>query len=93
MKILFFLFPVMLSAQIAFRSPDGLTILAPPPAFGVTTIYDYVVTDGSRQWSQNTYQWKASIPVGSKKCKIYILVREYINQVQTNRKMYIFYEK
>ena len=84
---------IQCSAQIAFRNPSGLMVVAPPPAFGVTTIYDYVVTDGRQQWRQNTYNWRAQIPVGDKRCKIYLWVREYVNQIPTNRKFYIFYEE
>ena len=95
-KIALFIFFVTLtvvcSAQVAFRSPSGLTILAPPPSFGVATIYTYVVTDGTQQWHHDTYNWRANIPVGDKKCKVYLWVREYVNQIQVNRKFYIFYE-
>jgi len=82
-----------LQAQIAFRNPSGLMVVAPPPAFGVTTIYDYVVTDGRQQWRHNTYSWRAQIPVGPNRCKIYLWVREYVNQIPVNRKFYIFYEE
>ncbi len=89
---LFVTLAIACSAQVAFRSPSGLTILAPPPNFGVTTIYTYVVTDGQQQWHHNSYNWTASIPVNEKKCKVYIWVKEYVNQIQENRKMFIFYE-
>ena len=57
MRIILFLLFIStgLQAQYAFRNPDGLTILAPPPSFGVTTVYDYVITDGQTQWSVNSY--------------------------------------
>lgn len=83
---------VACNGQVALRSPSGLTILAPPPNFGVTTIYTYVVTDGEQQWHHNTYNWRASIPVGEKRCKVYLWVKEYVNQIQVNRKFFIFYE-
>jgi len=89
---LFIALSVACSAQVAFRSPSGLTVFAPPPAFGVTTIYTYVVTDGEQQWHHNTYNWRASIPVGEKRCKVYLWVKEYVNQIQVNRKFFIFYE-
>lgn len=89
---LFVTLAVACNGQVALRSPSGLTILAPPPAFGVTTIYTYVVTDGEQQWHHDTYNWRASIPVGEKKCKVYLWVKEYINQIQVNRKFFIFYE-
>jgi hypothetical protein len=89
---LFITLSIACSAQVAFRSPSGLTVLAPPPNFGVTTIYTYVVTDGEQQWHHDTYNWRASIPVGEKRCKVYLLVREYVNQIQVNRKFFIFYE-
>jgi len=84
---------VACNGQIAFRNPSGLMVVAPPPAFGVTTIYDYVVTDGQQQWRQNTYNWRTQIPAGPKRCKIYLWVREYVNQIPVNRKFYIFYEE
>lgn len=90
--ILFLLFPLFLQAQIALRNPDGLTILAPPPSFGVTTVYDYVITDGQTQWSVNSYNWRVSVPAPKRRCKVYLLVKEYQNGVQVNRKFYIFYE-
>lgn len=93
MRIILFLFPIWLQAQIAFRNPDGLTIFAPPPSFGVTTVYDYVVTDGQTQWSVNSYNWRVSVPAPKRRCKVYLWVREYVNQVQVNRKFFIFYEK
>lgn len=89
---LFIILSTVCSAQVAFRSPDGLTVFAPPPAFGVTTIYTYVVTDGEQQWHHNTYNWRASIPVGEKRCKVYLWVKEYVNQIQVSRKFFIFYE-
>ena len=95
MRLIIFLILISsgLQAQIAFRNPSGLMVVAPPPSFGVTTIYDYVVTDGQQQWRQNTYNWRAQIPVSDKRCKVYLWVREYVNQIPTNRKFYIFYEE
>ena len=49
------LIAVACNGQIAVRNPSGLMVIAPPPNFGVTTIYDVVVTDGQQQWRQNTY--------------------------------------
>lgn len=89
---LFVTLSVVCSAQVAFRSPSGLTIVAPPPNFGVTTTYTYVVTDGEHQWTHNSYSWTASIPVNEKKCKVYVWVKEYVNRIQVNRKFFIFYE-
>lgn len=87
------LIAVACNGQIAFRNPSGLMVIAPSPNFGVTTIYDVVVTDGQQQWRQNTYNWRTQIPAGPKRCKIYLWVREYVNQTPVNRKFYIFYEE
>lgn len=95
MRIIIFLILIStgLHAQIAFRNPDGLTIFAPPPAFGVTTVYDYVITDGRTQWSKNSYNFVVQVPAPKRRCKIYLWVREYKNGIQVNRKFFIFYEE
>lgn len=72
--------------QIVFRNPD-VTIFAPPPVtFGVTTVYDYVITDGQTQWSVNSYNLRVSVPAPKRRCKVYLWVREYQNGIQVNRK-------
>jgi len=95
MRIIIFLLLISsgLHAQHAFRNPDGLTIFAPPPSFGVTTVYDYVITDGQTQWSVNSYNWRVSVPAPQRRCKVYLWVKEYQNGVQVNRKFFIFYEE